>query len=360
MRTFFFRILKTSGIVFAVVWSFFAALFTGLLFVMLLGLGIGLATQSGSAIDQNLEYTAGNENAEHSFVAIPVEGLILGEPLKTDSLLELFSEQGVTYGYEVKELLIELADEDSVDGVVLEIHSPGGTLFGTKAITDGVAYYQEKTGKPVYAYIGSLASSGGYWAAVSADQVYADLGTTMGSIGVITGPFKYYDQVISEGYGIVGPTVETTGGISTEYITAGRHKDLGNPYRQLSEEERTVMQASVDQAYQAFIEYVAERRGLEVSMVDETVGALIYGEVQSKELGLIDEIADKQTVYKQLATNVGIAEDEFKIMRPYRELGFFESMLSSFNSAPQPQAGLIFCTQPVAMAFAGDLQVYCQ
>lgn len=311
-------------------------------------------------MEQQLEFVSGNEMAEHTFVAVPIEGLILGEPLKTDSFFELFSELGVTYGYEIKKLLVELAEADEVEGVVLEVHSPGGTLYGTKAIADGVAYYQEKTGKPVYAYVGSLAASGGYWAAASGDKVFADLGTSIGSIGVITGPFKYYDDVISEGYGLVGPTVETDGGISTEFITAGRYKDLGNPYRPLSEEERQTLQTGVDQAYAHFVQYVAERRGLDAETIRDQIGALIYGEEQSQQLQLIDQIGSKETVYQDLATVIGVASDNFKVVRPYRELGFFETLMSSVSNAPQPHASFSFCTQPVVMAYAGNPQVYCQ
>lgn len=330
---------------------------------MFLGLGIGLATMGGG-IGKNsplaMEYVAGSAESDHRFVSIPIEGVILGEPLETNTLLELFSDMGVTYGYEVKEQLVALAQDESVDGIILEIHSPGGTLYGTQAIIDGVTEFKKVTGKPVYAYIGSVAASGGYWVAASADKIIADAGTTIGSIGVIMGPFKYYDQVMSESEGLLGAAVDTKNGVTTEYITAGRFKDLGNPYRKMTNEEREALQTGTDLAYQSFVSFVADQRNITPKEITEQIGALAYGEHQAKDLGLVDELGSKESSYVLLARGLGIADNDFKIMKIPREQGLVKSLFGSFiQKTPVQNAGLSFCQQPAIMAYMGNLSVYC-
>lgn len=364
MQQFLFKIIKTCILVFVIVWSFFTALFLGVIFLMFLGLGIGLATQKSEIADPvsgvHLEYSSGDVDSEHQFVTIPIEGVILGEPLKTDSFLELFSELGVTYGYEVKDQLTDLAQDEEVDGVILEIHSPGGTLYGTRAITDGVEEFKKVTGKPVYAYIGSVAASGGYWVAASADKIVADAGTTIGSIGVIMGPFKYYDTVISESEGLFGTAVDTKNGVSTEYITAGESKDLGNPYRKMTDKEKQVLQSGTNRAYQSFVDYVSDKRQLSTDKIKNEIGALVYSEYQAKDLGLIDETGSKESTYLLLARDLGIADDDFKIMQTHGEPGIIKSWFSSFlNKTPVQNLGLSFCHQPAIMAYMGNPSVYC-
>ncbi len=109
----------------------------------------GSATQE-EVSGQILEY--GKKDADKTFLAIPITGVILGDTSTADAFTTLFS-TGLTYGYEIKKILREAADENEVAGVILLIDSPGGTIFGSQAIADGVAYYRQNTDKPVYAYI---------------------------------------------------------------------------------------------------------------------------------------------------------------------------------------------------------------
>jgi protease-4 len=360
MKQFFLQAVKTGTLVFVIVWSFFAALFVGLLVIMFLGLGLGLAATDSTIVSEfPLEYSSGDITADNQIVSVPINGVILGEKIEADVFTELFSEVGVTYGYEVKQHLQNLAKNDDVAGIVLEIHSPGGTLYGTQAIVDGVAEYKESTGKPVYAYIGSIAASGGYWAAISADKVVADTGTTIGSIGVIMGPFKYYDQVISESGGLFGTSVDTINGVYTDYITSGTSKDLGNPYRQMTDQERQILQTGADQAYQLFVDYVAQQRQISSDQVKGQIGAMVFGEQQAEERKLIDSIGSKDNAYMQLATELGIEKD-YKIMKYTDPTDFMSSLLASYGSIKgQIGVGPTFCHQPVAMVYLGNPAVYC-
>ncbi len=359
---FFKNLIKLASYIFVGVFSLFTSFFVMFLVLIALAAGLAVGSVDTYTTDLDLEHHAGTPDAESRFVSLPINGLILGERDELPSYMELLSDLGITYGYEVKENLRILAENDEIEGVILEIHSPGGTIYGTAAIADGIDYYRNMTGKPVLAYVGSTAASGSYWAAVGADEIVADHGTMIGSIGVIAGPFKYYDGVMEEDGGLLGTGVTTSNGIETEYITAGRSKDLGNPYRPLTAEERNTLQQSVDNSYLKFVDYVASNRGLEAEFLREEIGALIFDEVQALDLGLIDAISSKDDAYVRLATLADVSE--FEILRP-RSAGSFWSaftgvLLPNFNAKSSKNLPA-FCTERMAvLVYSGDVAALCQ
>ena len=89
----------------------------------------------------------------------------------------------ITDDRDLQKLLKDLRDDSSVKGVILAINSPGGTTTGAEALYDSVRYLAEK--KPVVAVLGTVAASGGYIAALSADHIVARGNTLTGSIGVL-------------------------------------------------------------------------------------------------------------------------------------------------------------------------------
>jgi len=234
--------------------------------------------------------------------------VILGEDRGTGG--GLFSAADLPYGYSVKEHLLELAEDDSVDGVVLEMDTPGGTIFGAKAIADGVAAYREAAGRPVIAYVSGMSASGGMYAMAGADTIYADHGTLVGSIGVIFGPFVHYDGVTAVDGGILGGGVTTDGGIDVEYLTAGRNKDLFNPYRPLDDEERAVLQEGLDDAYAEFVDHVSANRDIPAAEIEKELGAMLFGEQQAVANGLVDGVANRDDSYHLAAEAAGLAEGQ--------------------------------------------------
>lgn len=324
---------------------------------------IGFLVMIGGGVSENdiseEKVVFGEEDASNSLYSIPINGVILGEKA-TSGWLEMLSEPSVAYGYDIKKTLMDLADDDEVAGVILEINSPGGTIFGSQAIADGVAYYRDKTDKPVIAYISNLAASGGYWVAASADEILADHGTTMGSIGVIFGPVSYYDGVISQDGGAFVGGVQTTGGIETEYIFAGRSKDLGNPFRRMTAEERVSLQSMVDDSYSQFVTYVAEHRPLTEKEITNDLGALVYGEIQAKENGLIDQISNKQDAYDRLAEKAEVGDD-YKVIRESSADDVFSQILGMAKNQTRTASLHPLCgQQSTALVYFGSVAVQCQ
>ncbi len=351
-------LFKTFLVGNALVFGFFSAILASL-FVLIVIVSTIAAGDTAVTSDHKLTHVYGKKTADAKIARISVHGLILGSPTEETKVLEVFSDMGVTYGYEVKELLAEIANDDAVVGVVIDIDSPGGTIFGSQAIADGVAEFREKTGKPVIAFVSGMAASGGYWSAASADEIVADAGTAIGSIGVITGPFKHYQGVISESGGLLGGGVETTEGISTTYITAGSSKDIGNPYREMTDIEKTTLQQSVDQTYQLFVQYVSQRRGIEESTITSTLGALIYGDIQALDNKLIDKSLSKDGTYDYVAQKAGV--EEYQVVEPLGEDSFVDALLGAYTKhivLSQTVHSCALASQP--LVFAGSLPAVCQ
>lgn len=80
---------------------------------------------------------------------------------------------------------------------MIGLDTPGGTVFGSQAITDAIDYFREQTDLPVYSDVIGMAASGGYWIAASTDTISAHLGTMIGSVGVIAGPFRTYNGTLA-------------------------------------------------------------------------------------------------------------------------------------------------------------------
>lgn len=317
----------------------------------------GSMIAGGEVPGQSYEQVYGD--GANQFLSIPVSGTILGSNNAEDSFSNFF-DTGYAYGYDIKQQLYDAAADETVEGVVLEIDSPGGTIYGAKAIADGVKYYREQAKRPVFAHVEGLGASGAYWAAVSADKLFADYGSAVGSIGVIMGPFEYYDTVLATDGGLLGGGVITQNGVESTYITAGRSKGVGNPYRRLTAAEVASLQKTVNNEYDGFVQYVSAQRKIPDATIRNDVGALIYDPKSAKEMKLIDEIGSRQDAYTALAKTAGF-EDDFTVVRSYSEPGFVDALMGAVTGRnKQPRAEVDRCklTQ-VSLAYHGDVSGWC-
>lgn len=284
--------------------------------IALVVFGLAIAAIVNAAFDTDddddgleTEFIYGNEDADDKLLVVRVDGVILGEKLDEP----LFS-GGFAYGYEIQATLRKAAADDEIKGVLLWLSTPGGTIYGSRAIADGVTEYQAATGNPVVAYVAGVSASGGMYAMAGADTILADHGSIVGSIGVIFGPFEYYDGVIATEGGLLGGGITTTNGITVEYLTAGRSKDVGNPFRPLSDEEREVLQAGLDDEYTTFVGHVASARGIGPETIRDEIGAMVYGNAQAEALGLIDGTGTLIEAYEQLAQRAGVSGNRYQVV----------------------------------------------
>lgn len=357
IKFFFYGSAAVAGMMFTVIFGIVV------LMAISAAAGAGSASKSEAKAFSEEKTVYGKEDAKKTFLIVDVTGVIMGDQMDAEGWEALFSE-GLTFGYNVKEQLMAAAKNDDIDGVLLVIDSPGGTIFGSQAIADGVKYYRQNTDKPVVTYVAGMAASGGYWSAVAGDLIVADHGTAIGSIGVIYGPFKYYDKVVAEDGGAFLGGVVTQGGVQTTYITAGRSKDIGNPYRQLTPEEIEKLQSNVNDSYNEFVAHVAQNRTISEDTVRTEFGAMIYGEKQALQNKMIDMIGSKEEAYRTLADRAGVSDDNFRIIRQSSAADFWGTVLGAVTHKQTPSAGsltpkLCGLTSHV-LAFHGDVGVLCQ
>lgn len=326
--------------------------FAGLTFFFLMLIAAG----SAETTSQNSDYRHVYGSGGHKLLSIKVDGLIVGS--ETEAGGGIFS-AGYVSGYDVKKKLIQAAEDKDIHGVVLEVNSPGGTIYGSRAIADGVAFYREKTDNPVYSHIQGSGASGGYWIAASADKVTADFGSDVGSIGVIMGPFQYYNKVMAEDGGLLSGGIVTQNGIENTYITAGTSKDVGNPYRKLTEAEVTSLQKSINNEYDNFVRYVSEQRNIPEETIRTKIGAMIYDNKTALELKLIDQSASREDVYHELAEKVGI-EDDFQVVREYSMPGFLRALAGAITNNQPKQAAFDACSLTrTKLAYHGNVASLC-
>jgi protease-4 len=264
----------------------------------------------------------------------------------------------VAGGEQLKRLLTDAADDDRVRAVVLEVNSPGGSITGSIAITDGIRAVQE-AGKPVVAYVSEISASGGVWVMAPADSIVASPGALVGSIGVIFGPLRTYTDVVAIDDGLLGGGVETTGGVEEFYVTAGTGKDLGNPFRPLTEQEQASLQEATDRFYDLFVGHVSTNRDIPEDVIRRDLGAFLYEASKAEELGLVDSLGAREDAWVEAAKAAELSEYDVRLAPspdPWATfLGF------RIPGASQPAADLSGLCGSTARAFLfhGDLGSFC-
>lgn len=301
----------------------------GIMTLVLFFVVLAVATSGSESEVPERTYSTiyGNSSAEQKLLSIPIRGPIEGSYADAD-YATIFADPSIAYGYDLQQEIQDAADSGAYAGLILEINSPGGTIYGSKAIADAVEYFKKKTQKPVYASVQGMAASGAYWAASSADKIIADSGTGTGSIGVLYGPFVYYDKPTSDGF------IITENGVEVNYITAGESKDVGNPFRRLTDQEKSVIQVGVNDAYDDFVAQVNKGRGIDSQVVRSQIGAHLYGEKQAIANKLVDGIGNPEFVYNELAKAAGI-QGSFKIVSSHSQPAGLSALLGVYapNSA---------------------------
>ncbi|WP_404395010.1 signal peptide peptidase SppA [Pseudoalteromonas phenolica] len=180
-----------------------------------------------------------------------------------------------------------------VKAVVLRIDSGGGSMFASEVIRNEVLAVKE-AGKPIIASMGSVAASGGYWIAMSADEIWAAPSTITGSIGVFGTILTFENSLNSIG-------VYSDGVATTELNNISLSRGISDKLSQ-------VFQLGVENAYDKFISLVAAERGLDKEAVDQVAQGRVWTATQAKEFGLIDKLGNKQDAIAAAATLAQLQE----------------------------------------------------
>lgn len=218
------------------------------------------------------------------------------------------------------------AEKDGVKGILFKINSPGGSAAASQSVYHEIQRVRKK-GIKVYAAMGDVAASGGYYIACAAEKIYANSATLTGSIGVIAQFTKVkglFEKV----------------GLETTVIKSGEFKDIGSPFRDTTAAERDLLQKLIDDTYQDFLQAVADGRQMPVAEVRKLADGRIYTGNQALKHKMLDKLGDYNQALADLKTASQVSQDAS--VKNYSQPGFgdFFSMISSQVGHLSPTAAL--------------------
>jgi protease-4 len=201
---------------------------------------------------------------------------------------------------EIIERMHTLRDDASVKAIVLRIDSPGGAVGPAQEIYEELL--KLKNQKPVISSMGSVAASGGYYIAAGTQKIFANPGTITGSIGVIVEAANFEE--------LLGKI-----GLRSEVIKSGHFKDTLSPARTMQTDERSLIQAVVDNIHNQFVEAIVKGRSMPREKVVALADGRIFSGEQALEVGLIDELGNLYDAIEAAADMAGI-EGKPEVMYP--------------------------------------------
>ena len=220
-----------------------------------------------------------------SVAVIRIEGQITGDRLSVGTDPETIIEQ-----------LRRAERDENIKSILLRINSPGGSAAASQEIAMEVS----RAKKPVVASIGDSGASGGYWVASACDRIVAAPASSVGSIGVI--------MMITNLKGLFEKL-----GVRYVVVAKGKFKDLGNPARDLTDEEKKLLSDQAEMVYRQFISDVARNRKMSVSRVEELATGQVFVGEEAKKLGLVDELGNYRDALK-IAARLGKIKGEAKVI----------------------------------------------
>ena len=179
---------------------------------------------------------------------------------------------------QIKEQLIRAGDDSHVKAVVLRINSPGGTVTASDIIYHELQAFKERRKIPVIASIMDVGASGGYYVAMAADKVMVHPSSVTGSLGVI--------MMTVNARGLLEKI-----GLEANTITSGPRKDMGSPFRTMTDEERGIFHSVIMSFYERFLNVIHEgRKNLSPETIRKFADGRIYSGEQATAIGLVDGI----------------------------------------------------------------------
>lgn len=216
-------------------------------------------------------------------------GVVVAEGAITDGVAPM----GGVGGLSTAALIRQAREDDKVKAVVLRVNSPGGSAYGSELIRRELALTRQ-AGKPVVVSMGNVAASGGYWVAMSADEVIADAATVTGSIGVFA--------LLPTAEKLMDKLGVHSAGTTTTWLTGGY-----DPRRALEPRLAELIQSSVNHIYADFTTKAAQARKTTPQQIDDVAQGRVWTGQQAKERGLIDAVGSYQDAIGAAARRAKLA-----------------------------------------------------
>ncbi len=178
-------------------------------------------------------------------------------------------------------------EDAGAQGIVLLINSPGGSPVQAGIVSDEIKRLKAKYKKPVYAVVEESCASAAYYIAASADRIFVDKASIVGSIGVLM-----------DGFGFTGLMDKL--GVERRLMTAGENKGFLDPFSPQTDKHREHAQFMLDQVHRQFIDVVKAGRGKRLKEVPELFTGLFWTGQQAVELGLADQLGNLDFVAREV------------------------------------------------------------
>lgn len=204
--------------------------------------------------------------------------------------------------------------DPNIKAILVRIDSPGGGIAPSQELYRELKRLAQE--KPVVSSLGSVAASGGYYVAVGTQRIISNPGTITGSIGVIS-----YFPNLRELFEKIG--------FHTVIVKSGPFKDMGNPGREMTQQEKDLIQATIDEAHRQFIADVAQGRRLPEEKVREIADGRIFMGETALKLGLVDELGNMEDAVTAAARMGKIEGEPELIYAKKKKLSLLDLLLGS-------------------------------
>jgi protease-4 len=231
---------------------------------------------------------------------LPYNGIISGNVAKiyvdgtiiTQESDSLFSAETVS-STEIIKQIDDANTNPSIKAIIFEINSGGGSAVASYEIAKAI----KKVNKTSVAVIREMGTSGAYWAASATDYVIANEFSVTGSIGVLSSYLEF--SKLFNKYGV-----------TYQRLVSGEYKDMGSPFKPMTDKEKAIMQKKIDDIHDVFISKIAENRNMSVDDVNKLATGEFYLGNEAIGLGLIDAIGDEETAKEYIMKKLNITTIE--------------------------------------------------
>lgn len=203
---------------------------------------------------------------------------------------------GVAAAEEIAPAILDAADDEEIEAIVVRVDSPGGSPVASESILRAIQRAQAK-GKTVIVSMGATAASGGYWISASADQIFVLPTTITGSIGVVGGKFALADLFKKIG-------------VNWDGVRWGKNSGMWSMNSEFSKSEAERINAMLDAVYDGFIARVADGRKMTPEAVDKIAGGRVWSGKRAVEIGLADQFGGLNDALDYTAKQLGAENRE--------------------------------------------------
>jgi protease-4 len=262
----------------------------------------------------NEVYVSGDRSARDVIALVDVSGLLMGDQVFERSLVAQVEKQ------------LDMAGDDSrVKTVILGVDSPGGSMTAIDVLHKNIIDLKQKKKKKLVVLIRGMAASGGYYISAPADVIVSYPTAVVGNIGVIWPHYNYaglFEKI----------------GLRYEAIKSGDKKDMGSGAREMTPEEREIINDIIMEMHGRFVDVVMQGRRLSPTKARELADGRIFSANQALREKLIDKIGYLEDAEAEARKLAGLTQ--YKVITYRRERGLIESFLGNYKGDIPGSLGL--------------------